>query len=334
VTVSDDYGFVGYGLAGDFPPAPVDGLIAYARSIGRRYFPGRIEWFDFFGNPAPSGDIRMLPVPWPAALTADQWGVSYPSDIWLLPMVVGRSGSGSYSDQWADFWKAGIEATSSEAYGVPKVLPVGYTPRLKRDWHWHGVGDGFHSVAGANGVTWWNYKIRTATGYDLYPWTPDPAPYGYTGSLDTATAPQVGLTSFGYHAVGVGYRKVQYQISNPGVGLIWSGDAVINLSHNADGSIGSTTADGDTIDYTNSVAPGAFTLSGGGAATAWIDAGQQLPTLGVPSFFKCSLDLSAITGGSVSGDFVVSFRLSPRLDVPMPFTSTARGAVIAPGGTV
>ncbi len=337
MTASADYGFVGLfrpPLTGE-TPGVIAGANAYAAAIGRAYFPGRVNAFDLFGSPT-SAPLRMLPVPWPSTMTADQWGISYPSDIWLLPTKLGRSGSGAYDARWAAYWKTNLEAETLEGYAVPKILPVGYTARRKRDWHWHGVGDGFSAHTGANGVSSNAYKIRTATGYTWTQWVPDALPYGYVGlGMSTATAPQSGgVRSHGGHERGIGYRNVQYRITRPLTGILWSGSLVVRLSHNADGSFGSSTADGGVIDYTHSHPPSDFTIVGSTAETAWFNAGPQLPTLGVASFFKNSLDYSGISGGSASGPLILSFRLSPRMDVPMPFTSTARGGVIAPGGVV
>lgn len=314
-----------------------------AALIDRRYLIQKLQVFDPFSPffPAPTA-LRPTVVPW--LLAADRYGVAYPANLYGVVDSIAQKtpASGSYPTEWEEFWEYQLSLAESNQHivAVPQVLPVGFTPRLKRDWH---AGLPFNSLTAgytSGVINTGGYRVRTSDGYDLYRWRPDPRVWGYAGTqLSQSISPSIGSKYFQVYNVGPGNRKVQFQIAYVDrSGFPWVGSIPIKLSHNAAGAIGSTTADGSTTDFSATYSYADFSGSGLGTtySTAWIDVGVINGTMqNTLTEFQSSMDLTAaLAGGLFSFGVVISWRLSPRCDIPLPFTTTSRGDVIAPGGIV
>lgn len=331
--------FVGYGQ-----DAYESEALRYAYAIGRQYCADRIPvWTsnDPELSPPPLHH-RYIPVDMP--VSSDQWGVAYPAGTVLLvdTTAVFASRLATIEADWANWWNGNFQEGGFDLYtngymAVPASLPGAYTERLVRDWRASSMV--FYDWDNALGVTGRTYDIRTATGFTRTQWVPNRYAYGYTKAISAAGGTVVGTKYYQNLEASTGYRKVQYQLSfrNNGDGVIsFLGSIVLKVSHNADGSIPVATSDGDTVDYTGSHGIGDFTYTGTGGfnsdySTAWIDAGEIVPTLGTLSMFRGSLDTTGVVPDP--SPVGVSFRLSPRVDVPAPFTVTDRGGVIVRGGT-
>lgn len=327
--------FVGYGGY----PYGTD-VLPYATTIGREYCADRVTiWTSVDPELSPQPlHHRYIPVDLPVA--ADQWGVSYPAGTKLLvdTTAVYSSRLATIEADWQNWWNGnfqnhGVFNLSSDGYlAVPATLPVGYTERLKRDWHFGQAS--IYDWAAASGASVRTYNLRTATGFTRHQWMPNRYAWGYTQALSAVHSggAVVGSKYFDTIETSTGYRKLQYQLSflnSGGSAFAFPGSVIFKVSHNADGTAAGVTSDGDTTDYTGTHSAADFTHSPGIDATGWIDAGAILPTLGTISQFRGSVDA---TGTGLGTGVSVSLRLSPRVDVPAPFTVTDRGGVIVRGG--
>lgn len=330
------YCFVGYGVDSYAAPA-----LRYAYAIGRQYCPDRIPvWTsnDPELSPPPLHH-RYIPVDMP--VSADQWGVAYPAGTKLLvdTTAVMLPRLATIEADWANWWNGNFQAGGFDLYtngymAVPSTLPTGYTERLKRDWRGITADQLFYDTEAPSGAMVRTYEIRTATGYTETQWVPTRYGYGYAKSLSRLTGAGVGLKYWATIEASTGYRKLQYRLSfnnSGGSAFPFPGNIVFKVMHNADGSATTPfTSDDDTTDYTGTHPDTDFTHVSGGDQTAWIDAGEILPTLGTVSLFRGSVDTT--TTGGFMGDVSVSLRLSPRVDIPAPFTVTGRGSEIIRGG--
>lgn len=335
--------FSGYSFCG-FTPLSVS-IIPRAEQVGvlldRWLLVQKTQVFDPFNPffPAPTA-IRPAVVPW--VLASDRYGVAYPAGLLAVVDSIAQKtpAAGIFPVEWEEYWEYNISLAESNQHvvAVPQVLPVGYTARLKRDWH-NGLPASSLTAGYTTGVVAsGGYRVRTADGYNLYRWRPDPRIWGYAGTpLSQNVSPSVGFKSFQVYTAGPGVRKLQFQIAYVDrSGFPWVGSIPIKLSHDAAGPISSPTVDGTTVDFSASYSYANFSGAGVGTtySTAWIDAGAISGTAqNTLTEFQSSMDLTAaIAGGLFSFGVVVSWRLSPRCDIPLPFTTTSQGDVIAPGG--
>lgn len=258
--------------------------------------------------------MRTYAFPW--TLAADQWGVSYPAGTIAVAYGFGLSGGGSLLDQMLAGWETGANGL---LVLVPSALPVGYTARRVREWH-----SGIHPFA----------KIRVAGGYQSIDWMPSLSPLGLLGaSLSTGSGTAAG-TEYNAYENGIGFRRVHVRgfVNSAVLGSVgFTGNVDVVLSHNADGTDPGS-ADGDTADFTHTFTDADYTHTGGASplwVTSWVDAGDALAALGVLTYFQASLTRPST---ATSIEFGLDFRLSPRVDVPLPYTATGIGDLIAPGG--
>ncbi len=288
--------------------------------------------------------IRPYVIPWP--LSADRWGVTYPAGlvgVTQINGILGTSTSGAYNARWEAYWLKQGENLGLVA--VPGVLPGGYTANPESNWRSHA-----DSMAG----TW------DANGLNIATWLPSAFPWGYTafyqtgGNVGLYSAPGMHRGTYDGPTTGMGgWRKLQYKVSYTTTRFpedAWTGSVVITLHRNADGTYPTLDGSGqpiigDTIDHTASYARAVGFTHVGAAVfeTAWIDVGIVQSNVGVPTHWLLDIDLRSIsnifTGNTPtirpnSGGVRVSFRLSPRLDVPYPKTHVGVGDLIAPGGYV
>lgn len=309
-----------------------------------RHSLGLTDWYDRWAivrdryDPAiiPSIDTvdpttwRPYAFPWPAASTADQWGVAFPAGIVAVSLDQQEALGGVDGDPCEDR----IEEALAR-YAVPGVLPLGYTEnRYEEDPNAIGVLGSGAPRPSIDIAT----QRRTNTGLEPVTWTPDVR--AIDGTLDTGSIFSVPLSveRASYDQRSIGYRKVQVRLRGrlavPISGATFAGSIDLTLSHNADGTL-DLSADGDTIDFTHSWVPADFTTVGLFAESAWVDAGAILPTLGVATYFLSCLDTTGLTlNPTGTNAWVAELRLSHNCDVPFPSLVTGFGNLIAPGGYV
>ncbi len=291
--------------------------------------------------------LRPTVVPW--FLGVDRWGVSYPAGLFGVVDRVAQlyPAADPFSTEWVDLWASDAMNVSSafdaHVVAVPQVLPVGYSARYKRDWH---AGTPVNALNAGyvnfGPISSGGYPVRLIGngGFARYRWLPHPFIWGHSGHpLAGGAVVNVGSKFFMVYDAGPGNRKVQIQLGFTAVGGTWSsGTADVKLSHNPAGPIGSTSSDGSTVDYTRVFTLADFSFVGSNGLTAWIDVGVINGNLqNTLTEFQSSIDMtSALAGGfaSTTGYCSITFRLSPRCDIPLPFTTTSKGNVIAPGGIV
>lgn len=142
----------------------------------------------------------------------------------------------------------------------------------------------------------------------------------------------------------VGWRECGLQIRITSLlGAPNTGSISLRISHNADGSVtltgsGAGAADGDTIDATVTWTSADFTML---TATTFESTlkltGPMLAPLGIPAFFihRFSANSLSVTPPGVGATaHQLRVESSPRVDIPLTFTATGDGGLIAPGGTV
>ncbi len=299
-----------------------------------RHSLGLTDWYD---RAAVVRDIqdpttwRPYAFPWPAASTADQWGVAFPAGIVAVSIDQAESIAGSDGTNCEDRLEQALAR-----YAVPGVLPVGYTEnRWEESPNSIGV---FPSGAPRPSINIATHRRDNDGLVDVDGWSPDPR--ALLGTLDTGSIASVPLSVVrsSYDQRSIGYRKVQVRLRGrlafPISGATFAGHIDLTLSHNADGSL-YLAGDGDTIDYTHSWVPADFTTVGLFAESAWIDAGAILPTLGVATYFLSCLDTTGLTlNPTGTNAWVAELRLSHNCDVPFPSLVTGYEDLIAPGGYV
>lgn len=342
MTISDWF-FPAYSGGGSLNATPG----SPALNIGRNFTPFRSTIYDPAGFPvATPTPIRPMAIDNP--LSADQWGVSFPAGTIGVTNVVARQtpAAGPFSSDWAAFWTyraqnqtgAGGSGGTPNIILVPSTLPGSYTARLKRDWH-----------SGTNGAQLQqessSYQLRTANGYSLYKWIPDNRINGFLSTGLSSSGLFPGIASAIY-TEGVGSRKVQYDlfILCHGLPPFFDGAFKVTGSHNADGSFLNLFTIGTTVDWVHTYTFAQLTATGtfiGGDPlyhTGFIDAGSALATNGNWTQNFC---IQIDNAGTSPHDTFDSYgpnsmpvRVSPRVDVPLPFTITGVGDLIVVGGTL
>ncbi|MBA3622967.1 MAG: hypothetical protein H0W48_00555 [Methylibium sp.] len=328
-----DPSFVGYAMSGTDAGPQLAARMGRAVPIDRTQFVDPLAWYP--GSPEPCRRM-LIDVP----ISADDWGVSFPYGIVaVVESVATVSSSGSYPARWAEYWAGDV------FYLVPLVLPVGYTPRLRRDWF------AYQYAAGSSGYSPFSYTHRTATGLSApIEWIPSGVVRGTTGGLSTPLADikylqDNGLTEHRIiYSVSPGFREVQYRVSwqdRFARAPDWAGTIDVFLRRNADGSHPGAGVNGDTTDVADSLALSDFDnlATSGWHFSEWRSAGALAPSLGVVTNWQAHLSVANMARGSPgmlnildTYGIVLQLRLSPRVDIPLPYTITGRGGLIAPGG--
>lgn len=308
--------------------------ISHPAAIGFIESGGNIYDGSPFGT---GGPVTIFPYVfhWPSALVpTDSAGVAFPAGMlavvlraWLPCHPIGPPSppfgppvaidyTGTVNDGLEFYWTSAA-APSGEVWtlanptAVPGTLPLGYTVNRQTAFASRSpllYSDAYAIPAGFVRPAW-----QAGIGCGLF------------GSDASKTAATSGVVRTGpdgggnfkwwmvVHA-GVGLRKFQYRMVSAG------GAWTVRVSHNADGHAfdpGSPT-EGDTAD---------FTSSGGSGTSGWIDAGALTPTLGTVTSYQVSIE-------SASSWSSIGLRSSCRTDVPLPYTVTGIGDLIAPGGYV
>lgn len=310
--------------------------------------------------------IRPYVVPW--VPTTDAFGIAFPAGLvgvaFAYPSIA--------ATPVPDYETATLTGLQNVSYAVPGVLPTGYTARLERDAFAAAARPGgaiavpasYSSVSAfydnASGSA---LNIRSASGLTAVPWHPVDIIGGSQAlipdiSLNHPAVSVAGLLSNQYNfpattlnglnttmrRYSVGWRNLGVYFNAPAPTTGYTnpaGSCVIRLSHNADGSAGSTSGDLDTIDYTWTLAGSDFVNvpSSGFRLTATYATGAILPTLGTVSRYVMRIVSSTLTQTRISTGVAENYYLdgfnvreSWRCDIPLPYTATGPGALIAPGG--
>jgi hypothetical protein len=294
-----------------------------AAFIGRQFPAYNLDTTPF----GPPVSIIPYAIPWLNA--ADSWGVAFPAGTvgvvnrQRLTLPLATDYLASLEAYWSDL-------TLGQTYAVPGVLPSGYTAQTQIA----GFGEiGLGALFTASG-----YTIQGTAGSGWPNWIPNAQTInGYSDSFDTsiASSPSVGL--YFWPQLGganrPGWRKLQYSIGYVAASAA-PGNIVLTISHNLDGTLPATNTNGNVIDWTHSHPASDFVFSGGSVNTAWIDAGAVLcSTNGVVANFVAKLDTTGAPLAGAAAGVAVSFRLSPRCDIPFFTTVVGYGGLIAPGGT-
>ncbi len=282
-----------------------------------------------------SATIRPYVIPWTP--TVDQWGIAFPAG--LVGVVAAANLPGTLSGdlnvdletKWADL------AGGSAMVAVPGVLPGGYTPNLHVPWRT---------------AAWDLSRLPTADGWIAKTWLPNATPWG--SSIIDFTFWSPTLVASGANSTlrtsWPGWRNLKIRAggnngSGPPATKPTSGQCVIRISHNADGSAGASTGDLDTVDATVTITAAQITANydivSGAYQSDPIDLGGPfLATFGTLSRFVYRVVSNTLTSGSggsgppsfIAGVDPVVFLESYRVDIPYPVTLAGYGDLIAPGG--
>lgn len=272
-------------------------------------------------NRTTNGSVRPYVIPWTTA--SDTWGIAFPAGlVGVVTSFNTVTGAGAYNDRMEANW--GV--SGGGAILVPGVLPAGYTARLVREWH-----SAAQSLA----------RVRTADGYNTMTWMPSTSPFGESrnfsnfnyGGVTLMTISGLGTEYGTFASSHIGWRNLQWRLRYPTMDTsgLPNADLTLRISHNADGS-NPGAALGDTTDWTDTINTSTIPHTGSAYESAWEDLAIDLhPTLGTVSTFRLDINYTWVFGLL---SFIYEFRMSPRLDVPYPFTATGIGDLIAPGGLV
>lgn len=318
--------------------------------LGRK-FPGyKLTWPVFEGETPDL--IRPYVFPLPESWTGDQWGVPFDSQGDVVVVAI-RQGildplTLPYNEAFEEFWHHCMTFNDFPLFMVPATLPEGYT--ANPDVLWTSAVDFELDVSRTMP------KYYDASGFfEVGPlsltniWGPFSNPWGYEGASFHWTGttagpvhlgPWTGAQVFCAYDSAQGLRNLAYRLTSiTANNTQYAGNMDIVISHNADGSDPGA-ADGDTIDYSFSVAQSSLIIDPMliGPTTGWVDLGPVNVTLGVPSVLQASMSSTGFTevgtpfDGPNSIDYILEFRESVNLSIPWPTTALGIGSLIAPGG--